>query len=130
MNIPLEVVRSIVALPTAIFQVRIDEVTRSDQLVAAETTLIKTQREYIKFLLDPAAAKPTSGMAQKGVSTMATGAPTFPSDLKTVLTTTDAEAAALARAAAEREAPDFGTEFSAVCKLPSTSAGTASDPKI
>ena len=53
MDIPLEVVRSIVALPTAILQVRIDEVTRSNDLIAAEKNLIATQRQYIAFLLDP-----------------------------------------------------------------------------
>jgi hypothetical protein len=52
MDIPLEVVRSIVALPTAILQVRIDEVTRSNDLVAAERDLISLQRQYLAFLLN------------------------------------------------------------------------------
>ena len=122
MNIPLEVVRSIVALPTAILQVRIDEVTKSEQLVAAEKSLIVTQQQYIKYLLDPKQALPSSTMTQKGVSTIDTGAPDFPADIKSVLATTAEETAA-------RERPDFYTidaEFGKVCSLPSTSAGTAS----
>jgi hypothetical protein len=59
-EIPLEVVRSIVALPTQVLQVRIDEVTKSNELLRAQTDLIKLQRQYISYILDPKADKPTS----------------------------------------------------------------------
>lgn len=52
-EIPLEVVRSIVALPTQIVMVRIDEATKGAELLRAERDLINVQQQYIDFLADP-----------------------------------------------------------------------------
>lgn len=50
LSIPLEVAKAIVSLPTVMFQVKIDEFTRSKDLIEAEQQLILTQKAYIDFL--------------------------------------------------------------------------------
>lgn len=59
-NIPLQVVQSVVALPTEVIQIRINQTNNQASLVRAETELIKTQREYIEFLRNPEATKPSA----------------------------------------------------------------------
>ena len=58
-NIPLQVVQSIVALPTEVIQVKINNTDNQKQLVMAEDQLIKTQTSYLQFLNDPAQASYT-----------------------------------------------------------------------
>jgi hypothetical protein len=65
-EIPLEVVRSIVALPAAIITVRIDEVTKSRELMGVERDLIRLQRQYIEYLADPNKTPPTYGTGKDG----------------------------------------------------------------
>src|SRR5262249_51443168 len=62
-QIPLEVVRSIVALPTQIAMVRIDETTKDKELYDAETKLIRLQRQYLAYLADPTKTFPRDGTA-------------------------------------------------------------------
>jgi hypothetical protein len=109
MEIPLEVVRSIVALPTAILQVRIDEVTRSNDLAAAERDLISIQRQYISFLLNP----------------NLTTSP-LPNKQKDDLTAADTQKPSLQALAdsfgfqteSQRQAAAFGSSFNSVCAAP------------
>src|SRR6202035_5830097 len=58
-DIPLEIVRSIVALPSQILLVRIDQVTKDQTLADAENKLISLQQQYLAYLANPASAKPT-----------------------------------------------------------------------
>jgi hypothetical protein len=49
-EIPLEVVKSIVKLPTEILQIQYDEVTQSQKLVKAQTDLLRAQDQYLALL--------------------------------------------------------------------------------
>jgi hypothetical protein len=49
-TIPLEIVKSVAALPTAMFQVQFDNVTNARQLAEAENSVIQAQIAYLAFL--------------------------------------------------------------------------------
>ena len=49
-EIPLEVVKSIVRLPTEVFQLQYDEVNQSKALVKAQTDLLRAQDQYLTLL--------------------------------------------------------------------------------
>jgi hypothetical protein len=49
-DIPLQISRSIVALPTAVFQVRINQTKNEAALIQAETNLVKLQNAYLAAL--------------------------------------------------------------------------------
>jgi hypothetical protein len=49
-EIPLEVVKSIVRLPTEIFQIQYDQIADSNNLLLAEKQLIQAQREQLELL--------------------------------------------------------------------------------
>ncbi|MEA2880333.1 MAG: hypothetical protein QOF14_5529 [Hyphomicrobiales bacterium] len=49
-SIPLEVVKSIVRLPTEMVQIQYDEVTQSKALVQAQSALLKAQDKYLTLL--------------------------------------------------------------------------------
>ena len=104
MEIPLEVVRSIVALPSAVLMVRIDEVTKNNELLSAERDLIKVQRQYISFLLDPKATTSPIPSKSKDTTPLPTKAPSLPKDFNFKTDT-------------ERQAPEF-QDFSEVCTQP------------
>lgn len=70
-DIPLEIVRSIVKLPTAMFQVKIDEFTRSKQLIEAEQQLVLTQKAYIDFLNRKEGASAPTGGSSTATNTVA-----------------------------------------------------------
>lgn len=53
-QIPLEVVKSIVRLPTEVFQLQYDEVTQSSQLAKAQNDLLLAQQKYLALLNSPA----------------------------------------------------------------------------
>jgi hypothetical protein len=79
MEIPLEVVRSIVALPTAVLMVRVDQVTKNNELLGAERDLLKLQRQYIGFLLDSKATTSPLGTKNKDTN-FGTKGPELPKD--------------------------------------------------
>jgi hypothetical protein len=51
-QIPYEVVKSIVALPTEIFEFKIGNTSDNIELVQAESALLNAQRQYLDFLDD------------------------------------------------------------------------------
>lgn len=57
-TIPLEIVKSVVALPTGIFQVRFDNVTGARDLAQAQDDVIRAQISYLEFLNNVATGKP------------------------------------------------------------------------
>jgi len=54
--IPLEVVKSIVALPTQMLQVQYDQITQSTALVAAENKVLQSQNKLLALLQNPNSA--------------------------------------------------------------------------
>lgn len=64
--IPLQIVQSIVALPTAVIQVKIDQTQNLAALTRAEDELIKTQIAHLKYLsdleADPTKATPATAV--------------------------------------------------------------------
>lgn len=67
-NIPLQVAQSVVALPTQIAQIRINEADNERALLEAEGELIRAQREMIAFQNDPNAQKPTKKESQHQIN--------------------------------------------------------------
>jgi len=63
-QIPLEVVKSIVALPNQILQIQYDQITQSSALVAAEQKILASQNRQLALLANPATA--TDPGAPKG----------------------------------------------------------------
>jgi hypothetical protein len=105
-EIPLEVVRSIVALPTEILLVRIDEVKGQQQLLEVETQVIAMQKQLIAFLADPTKQKPTYSGTPGAIGAARPGAAVFDPDFLSEAT----------RAASE-------SEFSQVCAEPGSKPG-------
>jgi hypothetical protein len=71
--IPLEVVKSIVALPTQIMQVQYDQITQSTALVTAENNILTSQNKLLTLLNNPnatpAPTAPTVGPGFPGTTT-------------------------------------------------------------
>jgi len=67
-NVPYEIAKSIVALPTQVFEVKIGNISDNIQLLKAEQDLIAAQHQYLDFLANPGmiAGAPTS--ADEGAS--------------------------------------------------------------
>jgi hypothetical protein len=95
-----------VEIPLEMFMVRIDQATKSDELMGAERDLLKLQRQYIQYLADPKATKPTTdakGGALTGVESPA-----------------DAVFTPAFQAEGDRQAAVFD-EFNPVCAAPAQS---------
>jgi hypothetical protein len=65
-TIPLEVIKSIVKLPTAIMHIQYDEITQSKELAKAQNNLLLAQQKYLALLNSSAATTdPASGQFQE-----------------------------------------------------------------
>jgi hypothetical protein len=112
-EIPLEVVRSIVALPSQVLLVKIDDLQKTKELVAAETSLISLQQQYLAYLANPKNQKPNDQPGKVSDNSGYTGGPgdaqftpPFVSDLAA-------------------RSPDFGTDIADICKAPDRTSPTA-----
>jgi hypothetical protein len=86
-QIPLEVVRSIVALPTQVLQVQYDQITQTNALVTAQNNILASQNKLIGLLTSPATAANPGAPA---------GPPAFPSSSASSVPGTPASQANLA----------------------------------
>jgi hypothetical protein len=59
--IPYEIVRSIIALPTAVFEVKIGNIGDNIELLNAERQVIAAQQEYLDFLAEASRVEGSPG---------------------------------------------------------------------
>jgi hypothetical protein len=76
--IPLEVVKSIVALPTQMLQIQYDQITQSTALVAAENKVLQSQNKLLALMQNPNSANDPGAPAGAPALPTATPSPVTP----------------------------------------------------
>ncbi|MGP0092753.1 MAG: hypothetical protein ACLPKB_22855 [Xanthobacteraceae bacterium] len=97
-TIPLEISRSVVALPSQIMQVRINQVSKSNDLVSAEQALLKVQQANLAVLQGGAFQNVS------GIPTVTPGPPVLPAAFDLTGAGTPADTGL----APQKDAVDFG----------------------
>jgi len=67
-NVPYEIAKSIIALPTQVFEVKIGNISDNIELLSAERNVIAAQQQYLDFLANPTMTGAPSSGAKNGVS--------------------------------------------------------------
>jgi hypothetical protein len=86
--IPLEIVKSIVALPTQMLQIQYDQITQSQALVSAENQVLQSQNKLLALLQNPNSATDPGAPV---------GAPAIPTAAKSPVTPAAGNIEALTR---------------------------------